>query len=221
MAAMPLIPQGQLAPEELRTNDVWLRRQRPEDAEADYEAVMASREALRIWSDSTWPEDDFTLEQNLADLQGHIEDALAGTAYGYTIRDAKGARVLGSLYLEPITPFLESYLHDDAVRAAIDGCDVRVEYWLRGDVPDGVERRLVGALRVWLRDVWMFRRPCWGSRKGMVERRALLESLGFAELVALQSIDGTRLFHLHADPLPERESAPPTMDSAGGDAARR
>jgi hypothetical protein len=35
-------------------------------------AVMASREALRVWSDSTWPEDDFTLEQNLAEVASGV-----------------------------------------------------------------------------------------------------------------------------------------------------
>jgi hypothetical protein len=206
MAAIPLIPTGQYAPEELRTPDLWLRRQRTEDAEADYEAVMASREALRVWSDSTWPEDDFTLDQNLADLQGHIEDALAGRAYGFTIWDRAGRRVLGSVYLEPVAPFLDAYLHDDAVRAAIDGCDVRVEYWLRTDTPLELERQLVGALRAWLRDVWAFSRPCWGSRRGMTERRTLLESLGLSELAMLRAKAGDHVFHLHAEPLPERDS---------------
>ena len=30
------------------------------DAAADYEAVMASKEALRVWCDGDWPEDGFT-----------------------------------------------------------------------------------------------------------------------------------------------------------------
>lgn len=80
-----LIPSDVSPPEALRTPLLWLRRQRRTDAAADFEAVMASRDALRIWCDGDWPSDDFTLAENEADLLGHIGDAEAGSAYGFTV----------------------------------------------------------------------------------------------------------------------------------------
>jgi hypothetical protein len=200
MADTSLLPAGTVPPSELRTADAWLRRQRAEDAVADHEAVMASKEALRVWCDGTWPEDGFTLEENVEDLAGHIEDAATGTAYGYTIWDPTGERVLGSLYLEPTAPFLDDYVVDEATRAALATCDVRIELWLRADLPEDVEPRVLAAVRDWLADAWPFRRPGWGSRRGMHGRRAHLEALGFGEVAALVSRDGARRFHVHALP---------------------
>lgn len=200
MPDAPLLPPGALPPTELRTPDAWLRRQRAADAAADHEAVMASKEALRVWCDDTWPEDDFTPEQNAEDLAGHLADAEAGTAFGYTVWDPDGTRVLGSLYLEPTAPFLDAYRADDADRAALAACDVRVELWLRADLPDDVEPRVLAAVRDWLAAAWPFRRPCWGSRRGMDRRRGHLEELGLVEVAALASADGRRRFHFHAAP---------------------
>jgi hypothetical protein len=194
-----LLPVDAIAPTELRTPEALLRPQRLEDAEADYEAVMASRAALRVWCDGAWPEDGFTLDQNRDDLAGHIEDAEAGVAYGYTIWEPGGARVLGSLYLAATAPFLDAYLAEEGERAAIAGCDVRVECWLRSDLPTDFEARLLADVRDWLACAWPFLRPCWGSRRGMHARRALLEEMGMVEVAALTSRDGTRRFHLHAD----------------------
>jgi hypothetical protein len=55
MSRSTLVPAGVPIPLELRTPDAWLRRQRLDDKEADYEAVMASRDHLRRWCDDTWP----------------------------------------------------------------------------------------------------------------------------------------------------------------------
>ncbi len=200
MADAPLLPPGALPPTELRTADVWLRRQRAEDAAADHEAVMASKEALRVWCDGDWPEDGFTLDENVEDLAGHLEDAAAGTAFGYTIWDPAGTRVLGSLYLEPTAPFLDAYVVDDATRAALATCDVRVELWLRADLPDDVEPRVLASVRGWLQDAWPFQRPAWGSRRGMHARRRHLVALGLTEVAALEGRDGVRRFHVHAAP---------------------
>lgn len=201
MDAAPLLPPGTQPPSELRTADAWFRRQRAEDAVADYEAVMASKEALRVWCDGDWPEEGFTLEENVDDLAGHLEDAATGTAYGYTAWDPTGTRVLGSLYLEPTAPFLDAYVVDDATRAALATCDVRIELWLRSDLPRDVEPRVLAAVRDWLGTAWPFQRPSWGSRRGMHGRRAHLEALGLVEVAALTSRDGARRFFLHAAPI--------------------
>jgi hypothetical protein len=194
-----LLPPGREPPAEHRTRDGLFRRQRLSDAEADYEAVMASKESLRVWCDDTWPEDGFTLADNLADLEGHLADAAAGTAFGYTIWDTSGERVLGSLYLEPTGAFLGEYDLDEATRVELATFDVRVECWLRDGIDEATEGRLLDDIRGWLTEAWPFERPCWGSRRGMTRRRALLESLGFSEVAVLRSRDGARRFHLHAD----------------------
>ena len=108
-----------------------LRRQRPEDNEADFQAVMDSRSELRVWSDSPWPEDDFSLAANLADLQLHIAEHDQDKAYGFSIFTPDGATLLGSLYIDEVAPFLEHYTVNAYQRAVLAEGQARVEYWLR------------------------------------------------------------------------------------------
>ena len=46
----------------------------PKYVELDYQALMSSKDFLRRWSQSGWPTDDFSLEENLADLNYHYEE---------------------------------------------------------------------------------------------------------------------------------------------------
>jgi hypothetical protein len=195
-----LLPDGTPPPEALVTPDAALRLQRLSDAEADLEAVMASQEELRVWCDGTWPEATFSLDENRADLAGHIEDAEAGVAYGYTIWAREGERVLGSLYLEEPFPFMAEYDVDAATRHALARYDVRVECWLRSDVDEATETRILGDIEAWLASSWPFERPCWGSRRGMARRRRLLEGVGLVEVAVLAARSGERRFHVHASP---------------------
>src|SRR5438067_1060481 len=68
---MEFYPASTPAPEEKRTNRLLLRPLQATDVELDYDAVMSSAEQVRRRSQSDWPADDFTLAQNLDDLQRH------------------------------------------------------------------------------------------------------------------------------------------------------
>ena len=57
-----------VAPTGLETPRFVLRPILATDARLDYDAVMESREYLRKWEQSTWPEDDFTVDANREDL---------------------------------------------------------------------------------------------------------------------------------------------------------
>ena len=74
---MTFYPDDALVPAGLRSDGFLLRPLRATDVELDYEAVMATQEVLRRGNDGAWPRPDFTLEENLADLQGHEADFLA------------------------------------------------------------------------------------------------------------------------------------------------
>ena len=54
-----------------RADEFILRPITAADARFDCEAVMDSREYLRQWEQSTWPEDDFTVADNQSDLVDH------------------------------------------------------------------------------------------------------------------------------------------------------
>lgn len=52
-------------PKYLSTRNCFLEPLSTDHLQLDYEAVMESKNFLRLWSKSTWPDDHFQLEDNL------------------------------------------------------------------------------------------------------------------------------------------------------------
>jgi hypothetical protein len=195
---MNLNPNNHPVPELLETPTFVIRRQYQSDNHLDYEAVMDSKEVLREWSDSDWPEDDFSLEQNGEDIAGHIKNHQHHLDYGFSIFASDYSRLLGSLYLNPMEPLLENYPTDGETLAKLQAFDIRIEYWLRRGTSAEFEQQFVGEVRAWLKREWWFKNPVLGSRKGMVERRKLYSDLGMVEVAALLNKDKSRKFHFHS-----------------------
>jgi hypothetical protein len=125
-----------------------LRPLRAADVELDYEAVMASQEALRRGSDGQWPRPDFTLEESLADLQGHEADFQARRGFTYTVMDPSETRCLGCVY---------AYPPEDNGDGRDRDHEAVVWFWVRPDrVADDLDRRPLAALIPWLRGDFAF-----------------------------------------------------------------
>jgi hypothetical protein len=184
-------------PIRLETSEFVIHHQRISDNRLDYLAVIDSKETLREWSDSEWPEDDFTLEQNTEDIAGHIADHEQNEDYGFSIFSPNEDRLLGSLYLNAVAPFLENYPTDPETLARLLKFDVRLEYWLRTGTSPELEKNFVQAVLAWLEQSWWFKHPVFGSRRNMISRRNLFTELGMTEVAALRSKDGKRKFHFH------------------------
>ncbi|MGH2620941.1 MAG: hypothetical protein ACRDHG_10290 [Anaerolineales bacterium] len=68
---MDFYPVSAPVPQAMRTSRLLLRPLRATDVELDFDAVKSSAEMLRRWGQGGWPADDFTLAENLDDLQRH------------------------------------------------------------------------------------------------------------------------------------------------------
>lgn len=74
----------------------------PADVELDHEAVMSSREFLYHWEqDPPYPPEDFSVEDNLQDLEQMDGEHRNGTRYTYTVMNTDQSQVLGCIYLLP------------------------------------------------------------------------------------------------------------------------
>ncbi|MET3565043.1 hypothetical protein ABIC47_000514 [Leifsonia sp. 563] len=71
------------------------------DAEKDHAAVMESRAYLRLWEQSAWPEDDFTVDADRDDLAGLAARHADGRAFTFTVLSADGEQCLGCVYIFP------------------------------------------------------------------------------------------------------------------------
>ena len=92
---------------ELRTKDFLLRPLRATDVKLDYAAVIESKDLLRLWSQSGWPTDDFTLADNLKDLQRHEKEHLDREAFTFTVMSLTETECLGAIYIIPFLCLME------------------------------------------------------------------------------------------------------------------
>lgn len=154
---MSFYPENVPVPAGLRTDEFVLRMLSPIDVELDYDAVIASKESLRAYSDGRWPREGFTIEENLADLEEHERDFHARTGFTYTVMNPTETQCLGCVYLYPIDNILRLAEIDEADLATMRSTDANATFWARQDRHrDDLDKRLLAALISWLRNDFAF-----------------------------------------------------------------
>ncbi|MEZ5282314.1 MAG: GNAT family N-acetyltransferase [Acidimicrobiales bacterium] len=153
----------------------------PSDVELDYEAVMASREFLYHWEqDPPYPAEDFSLEDNLADLEQMASEHSAGSRYTYTVMNADETETLGCVYVLAN----DDRMYQTATVTSHDGTDLSsvdatVVFWVRPSTwADGFERTLLEALLDWFGSDWSLERPVFVTNESLDHQIATIESLG-------------------------------------------
>jgi hypothetical protein len=114
----------------------------PTDVALDHDAVMASREFLYHWEqDPPYPPVDFSVDDNLVDLQKMDEAHRNGSRYTYTVMNTAESEVLGCIYLLPNDDRLyrtaEVTSHDDGV---VLGSALDLGEWVRAHPAPGGAR---------------------------------------------------------------------------------
>ena len=153
----------------------------PADVELDYEAVMSSREFLYHWEqDPPYPPEDFSVEDNLEDLQQMDAEHVSGSRYTYTVMNSDESQVLGCIYLLPN----DDRMYRTAAVTSHDGTDLTsvdatVTFWVRPSTwEEGFERTLLEAVLGWLREAWSIERPAIITNEALDHQIATIESLG-------------------------------------------
>lgn len=153
----------------------------PSDVVLDHEAVMSSREFLYHWEqEPPYPPEDFSVEDNLADLEQMDREHRNGTRYTYTVMNADESQVLGCLYLLPNDDRMyrttDVTSHDGTGLADVDAT---LAFWVRISTwEDGFERTLLAAVLRWLRVDWSFELPVVMTNEYLDHQIATIESLG-------------------------------------------
>jgi len=151
----------------------------------DHEAVMKSRESLRIYSQSEWPEDDFTVEQNREDLQRHVDDNNNHEAYGYMIFSPDRRVCYGSLYVNPLTRVSEHYALTPELKTKLEQHDARIDFWLVEGIDEKPAENVLAGVRGWFKREWKIR-PLFSARREMTGRRDLYQKAGLKLQADLQ-----------------------------------
>ncbi|HEY5644634.1 MAG TPA: hypothetical protein VIS76_01710 [Pseudomonadales bacterium] len=144
---MPFVPEDFQIPATLLHPLFRLRMLRAADAQADYEAVMASQARLRAGSPHGWPRPGFTLAENMADLERHEREFHDRVAFAYTVLTPDESTVVGCVYINPCS-LAET---DPALMAD-------VYLWVRDEHHPLLTRVLFEAVGEWLASRWPFER---------------------------------------------------------------
>lgn len=165
------------------------------DAEADFRAVVETREHLRAWQQSAWPEDDFTVEANRADLAGLEERHAAHRAFTYTVLDPAGTECLGCVYVfPPDATFLARSTVTPVGADRWADVDAVVFFRVRRSrLGTGLDADLLVALRTWFAEEWLLPKVVYVVSEPFTQQ---------VELVA--GTDLTLQFHLHEPDKPGR-----------------
>lgn len=149
------------------------------DAELDYEAVMESREFLRTWEQSTWPEDDFTVEANRDDMVKLEQRHNSGESFAYTVLSPDQTSCLGCVYI--FSPQAGWFAGDvtacgDATWADVDSL---IFFWVRkSHVESGTDARLLGELLSWFDSDWSFGAPVVVTNEQFEQQVTMIETAG-------------------------------------------
>jgi hypothetical protein len=143
------VPPDFAVPTEVSGSGLRLRPLAEEDNPKDFAAWTSSKEHIHAtpgFEGRPWPH-DMTLEENRADLQGHVNDFASRQGFTYTVLDDSG-ETIGCVYLYP---------SDDAE------FDVSARSWVRAD-RSGLDVALYQLVRQWLRDCWPFTAVDYAAR---------------------------------------------------------
>lgn len=174
---VPFTDSTEPVPAELQTEEFALRPIVADDTEMDYAAVMETREYLRLWQQSTWPEDDFTVEANRKDLIDLEQRHAAHRAFTYTVLDPDGTRCLGCVYVFPTSA---TFLAKSTVTPVGDDewvdVDAVIFFWTRlSQMASGMDKRLLAALRAWFKDEWKLEKTVYVTSEQFTQQVDLLD----------------------------------------------
>ena len=171
---MSFYPENYPVPALLRTDEFICRPLTTAHVELDYAALMVSQEMLQLWSGTSWPSADFTLEQNWEDLEMHDQEHQERVAFTYTVLTPDETECLGCIYIKPLTDYMAlnpETLTDVPSDAAVVG------FWVKQPrLADHLDERLLAALRPWFEQAWSFSAVYFSTRNINKQQVQLLEA---------------------------------------------
>jgi hypothetical protein len=151
MSARQFVPPDFVVPAPPNDDGYFLTPLTVEHNERDLDAWASSVDHIHAtagFAGHPWPDEPMTLERNLADLQGHMDDFAARQGFTYSVQSTDDGEVLGCVYIYP-SP-------DDAV-------DAQVRSWVRASRAE-LDGPLYRTVVQWLGAQWPFVRVDYAPR---------------------------------------------------------
>ncbi len=186
-------------PDGLVTNEFLIRPLLTTDVELDYAAVMESKELLRKWEQSSWPADDFTLADNLKDLQRHEREHINREAFTFTVMNPTATECLGCIYIFPRTA---RWLAEAEVTPIGDtdwaNCEAVILFWMRQSrLAAAMDRQLLDILRPWFEQAWTFDGHLFLTNEQFEQQISMFEGAGLQLQVEVKLPKQPGKFHAY------------------------
>jgi hypothetical protein len=164
-------------PDGIVTNEFLIRPLLATDVELDFAAVMESKEFLRKWEQSSWPEDDFTLADNLEDLERHEREHINRESFTFTVMNPTETECLGCIYIFPRTARWLSQAETTPIgKSDWANYEAVILFWIRQSrLTEGVDRKLLDVLRPWFEQRWTFDGHLFLTNEQFEQQVALFE----------------------------------------------
>ncbi|MCA9926992.1 MAG: hypothetical protein KC419_00890 [Anaerolineales bacterium] len=159
------------------TNKFLIRPLLATDVELDYAAVMESKEFLRKWEQTGWPEDNFTPTDNLEDLQRAEQRHINREAFTFTVMNPTETECLGCVYIFPRTARWLSQAKTTAIgEAGWANYEAVILFWIRQSrLTEAMDRKLLDVLRSWFEQEWSFDGYLFLTNKQFEQQVAMFE----------------------------------------------
>lgn len=169
----PFYPPPLPIPTTLTTAECRLEPLTPAHVALDYAALMAGKEMLRLWSGSPWPQDNFTLADNRADLQWHWDEHRARIAFTYTVLNTAQTTCLGCVYIKPLT---DISVEDLNLQDTPSPRDALIRFWVTPPfLASRLDTHLLETLRDWFKRAWHFDHIYFHTRRAYRQQLKLFQ----------------------------------------------
>jgi hypothetical protein len=132
----------------------------------DYATLMQNKAMLRSLSGSPWPQDSFTVADNLVDLEWHWDEHQRRIAFTYTILNLDKTECLGCVYIKSFVNLVETQTTNQQIVNNIGDCEAAVRFWVSQSVlKNKLDPYLLQALIHWFKNDWPFTRVLFHTRQ--------------------------------------------------------
>lgn len=145
------IPQSFTIPNVFKAELFYFRVLEDSLATLDFEAVMTSLNRLTsiFGPNTTWPDKNMTLHDNIASLKVHKKEFESRQAFAYSVFNQTNDRCIGCIYIDP---------------SQSPNYDCEVYLWVRSDCAM-LDQQLYTVTLNWLRKDWPFTNIAFPGRE--------------------------------------------------------
>lgn len=152
----------------------------------DYDTLMQNKAMLRSWSGTPWPQDNFTITDNLADLEWHWDEHQRRIAFTYTMLNLDKTECLGCVYIKSFVNLVKTQTTNQQILDAIGDSETAVRFWVSQSVlKDNLDKHLLQVLMDWFKNEWPFTRVLFHTRHANEHQLALFANAGLQYLYTL------------------------------------